>query len=391
MARIGFLLTRTPWHDRRQYHRQGPALLAQGHTVVYLAGIPDTDLAYPYEAVSLSAGERKAAALTGGLNLFCKVARARLDVLQICSVELLPLGIAAKLLRLTKVVYDCREDMPSAMRDHKARFPKPVRIGLAPMTRFLETVGDRLFDGLVTADPATADLHRHMAEDRKVVFYNVAPTKHFPIDGPSLTEREYDVAILGAITERSGLFDVIRAAALLRDRGMRLKFLIVGKQTAGPFPNAMRALIDELGLTEQFEWRGPVDHLEVPKLLYNARIGVVPLHNYTKFQRNIACKALEFMAARMVTVATDLPPQRLFLKHNHNAIFYQPGNVAELADALSYLLGDFENAQRIADQARRDFLTKWNLERIQVPYTGLYDRLTSEPERVLLERTRFDA
>ena len=201
MARIGFLMTRTPWYDQRQYHRQGPALLAEGHTVVYLAGIPpDIDLDYPYEPVPLSAAERKTAARTGGLNLLGKIARARLDLLQICSVELLPLGIAIKLLRLTKVVYDCREDMPSAMRDHKPQFPKPVRIGLSWMTRLLEGIGDRLFDGLVTADPATADLHRHMAEDRKVIFYNVAPTKHFPVDGPALAEREYDIGIIGSIS-----------------------------------------------------------------------------------------------------------------------------------------------------------------------------------------------
>jgi hypothetical protein len=122
MARIGFLMTRTPWYGQRQYHRQGPALLAEGHTVVYLAGIPpDIDLGYPYEPAPPSALERKAAALTGGLNLLRKIARTRLDMLQICSVELLPLGIVAKLLRLTKVVYDCREDMLS-----EARFRPPA-------------------------------------------------------------------------------------------------------------------------------------------------------------------------------------------------------------------------------------------------------------------------
>jgi glycosyltransferase involved in cell wall biosynthesis len=388
MARIGFLLTTTPWRDRRQYHRQGPALLAEGHTVVYLAGIPDTGLDYPYEAVPLSAAEWKASRLTGGLNLLWKVARARLDVLQICSVELLPLGIVAKLLRLTKVVYDCREDMPSQMRDHKPWFPKSVRIGLSLMTRLLEAVGDRLFDGLVTADPAVAELHAHMAEDRKVVFYNVAPLKVFPVDGPELASREYDVSILGSITERSGLFDVVRATALLRERGVRLKVLIIGKQSEGPFPDVLKALIGELSLESQFTWRGPVDNLEVPTLLYNTRIGVVSLPNYTKFRRNIASKAFEFIAARMAIVATDLPPQRLFLKHNHNAVFYQPGDVAELTHALSFLLGDLETAQRIADQARRDFLNKWNLERIKVPYTGLYDRLTTEPQTLLVGRTR---
>jgi glycosyltransferase involved in cell wall biosynthesis len=387
MARIGFLLTRQPWYDQRQYHRQGPVLLAQGHTVVYLAGIPDTDLDYPYEAVPLSAAERKAAALTGGLNLLRKIRRARLDVLQICSVEQLPLGIAAKLLRLTKVVYDCREDMPSSMRDHKPWFPKPVRIGLSWMTRFLESIGDRLFDGLVTADPATADLHRHMPAERKVVFYNVAPTEHFPINGPPLAEREYDAAIVGSMGYPKGSLDIIRAVALARDRGTPLKVLVVGWPAEPALERDMKGLIDELCLTEQFEWRGRVDHLEVPKLLYNSRIGVVAWQNYPKFRHNIASKAFEFIAARMVIVATDLPSQHIFLKHGRNAMFYTPGNVDELAQVLSFLLGDLETAQRLADQARRDFLSKWSLERLKAPYTTFFDRFTREPRGLLTKRT----
>jgi glycosyltransferase involved in cell wall biosynthesis len=378
MARVGFLLTRQTCDNPRQFYRQGPALLAEGHTVVYLAGIPDTDLDYGYEAVPLSAAGRKFAGLTGGLNLLWKVARADLDVLQICSVELLPLGIAIKLVRLTKVVYDCREDMPSSMRDHKPRFPKPVRIGLSLMTRFLEAVGDRLFDGLVTADPATVDFHPHMPEERKVVFYNVAPTKHFPVDGPALAEREFDVAIVGTLSECRGLLDIVRAVALLRDRGTRLKVVVAG-WLIGSSERPMKSLIHELGLAEQFECRAAIDHLEVPGLLYNTRIGVVSLHNYPKFRHNIASRTFEFMAARMAIVATDLPPQHLFLKHDHNAMFYEPGNVGELARVLSSILGDPETAQRLADQARRDFLNRWNLECIKDPYVGLYDRFKREP------------
>jgi glycosyltransferase involved in cell wall biosynthesis len=385
MARIGFLLTTTRWRDRRQYHRQGPALLAEGHTVVYLAALSSTDLDYPYQAVPISSAQRRAARPTGGLNLLRKIARARLDVLQICSVELLPLGIVAKLLGIAKVVYDCREDMPSAMRDHKPHFPKAVRIGLSLMTRCLEGIGDRLFDGLVTADPATADLHPHMPEDRKVVFYNVAPREHFPVDGPALAEREYDLAIIGSMSEKTGVLDVIRAVALLRDRSMQLKVVLAGSPL-GSTENAMRSLIHELCLTEQFNWFGEVDHLEIPRLLYNTRIGVVSLRDYTKFRHNIASKAFEFIAARTVTVATDLPPQRLFLKHDHNAMFYAPANVGELAQVLSALLGNLEAAQTLADQGRQDFVSKWNLELIKVPDTGLYERITREARGLAVEK-----
>ena len=44
-------------------------------------------------------------------------------------------------------------------------------------------------------------------------------------------------------------------------------------------------------------------------------------------------------------------------------------------------------AQSLADQARRDFLSTWNLDRIKVGYTGLYHRLTSEPQGLMIEKT----
>ena len=131
----------------------------------------------------------------------------------------------------------------------------------------------------------------------------------------------------------------------------RLKVLVVGYPAEPAIESEMKELIDELCLTEQFEWRGRVDHLEVPKLLYNTRIGVVPFHNYTKFRRNIANKALEFIAARMVFIATDLPSQRLFLKHGQNAILYAPGDIDELVQALCSLEDDPRAAQQIADHA----------------------------------------
>jgi hypothetical protein len=62
--------------------------------------------------------------------------------------------------------------------------------------------------------------------------------------------------------------------------------------------------------------------------------------------------------------------------------------VDELTRVLSSLLGDLKTAQRLADQGRRDFLTTWNLERNSAPYNALYDRLTSEPQGILAEKTR---
>lgn len=381
MARILFVLTITPWHDRRPFHRQGPALAAAGHRVLYMAGAPDPGVEHPFEILPLNSSQRRWGRLTGGLNLLPRVWRAKPDVVQLFSLELLPLGIALKLLRRCRVVYDCREDMASAMLEHRDRWPVWLRRILHRSTRFVEGLAARMFDGIVTADPAVAEMHAAMPEARKMVFYNTALLRHFQADYLPLDERPYDVTVLGSMTPRSGIVSVVEALILLAGRGRKVRALLVGEPDPWVRPDLDRE-IENAGLTDYVEITGLVPHTEVPGLLAKARIGLVPLLDKAKFRRNIACKAFEYMACGMPTVCTDLPPQRIFI-HDGIGTFYPPGDSAALADAIESLLDDPERAAEMGAAARKEVETKWNAEREQERLASFYRGLLAMPPREL--------
>ena len=377
MARVLMLLTTTPGDDRRSFRCQAPAL-ASGHELVYACGADDVRESTDFEHLPLSVSERKWARRTGGLNLLPRAWRLRPDVVLLCSVEQLPLGLALKWLRRCAVVYDNREDMVSSMLYSKVRFPRWQRRILAEGTRALEWLAAISFDGIVTADPGTAALHRAMPESRKLVFYNTALLREFGSDHPPLADRAYDVVLLGGMGRRSGGFLLLDALGALADRGRPARALFVGD-----VPDADRAEFEarvaELGIDDSVRVTGRVDPREVPALLSDARIGVVALLDDPKFHRNIACKAFEYMACRMPVVSPDLPPERLFLEHGENALLFPPGDAAALAAAIETLLGDLDRAQRMGDRGRADAESEWNAEREQAKLLEFLDRILAPP------------
>ncbi len=380
MAGIGFVLSKTPWRDRRQFFRQGPALVAAGHDVVYVAGRPDESLAHPFRYVPLSDRERRIARLTGGLNLVPRIRSFRCDLIQLCSVELLPLGFALKLLGGSRVVYDCREDIASAVFERRKGLPTWLRRVLHGAIRTIEDLAARRFDGIVTADPAVAELHAAMPTERKHVFYNTGLLSQFPRDYPPIATRPFDLAVLGSVGSlRSGTPTVLDALELLASRGLRPRLLLIGR----PKPEVATEIEERLeryDLSHQVTITGHLPHEEVAGRLAQAKIGIVPLLDFPKFRRNIACKAFEYMACGMPTIASDLPPQRIFL-HEENSVFFECGDTKALADRIEELLGDPDRCQRLGDRAREDVEARWNAEREQRDYCAFYSKLLGMPLR----------
>lgn len=380
MARILFVLTKTPWHDRRPFHRQGPALAVAGHHVLYAAAPPDRDVEHPFEWVPLSEHERALARRTGGLNLIGRVAKLKPDIVQLCSLELLPLGLALKLMRLTKVVYDCREDIASALRERRKGLPAWARDLVFRAVRALEGAAARSFDAIVTADPAVWELHAGMPPERKHVFYNTGLLSHFPAGYPKLADREFDLAVLGSMSSaRSGTHLVLDAMGLLGERGRAVNLLLIG-QPEGEVVGEIRDRIEKHGLSEAVQITGWIPHDRVASQLVRARIGIVPLLDFPKFRRNIACKAFEYMACGMPTIASDLPPQRIFL-HEGNARFFESGDAEGLASCIEELLSDIDLCARMGERARREVEERWNAEREQVGLQAFYQEILSKPAR----------
>lgn len=371
---ILFLLTVTNWDDRRQHLRQAPALLNSGYEIIYMSGKPkNEDFSFDFKDKPLNEKEIKRARYTGSLNLYRKIVKISPDIVQLSSVEHLPLGILLSLVTDIKVVYDCRENMFYSMKHSKVWIPKPVRFILAYCTKLIESIADLTLDGAVFADPGTASYHHMMDDYKKMVFYNTAQLSLFKDSSEKVSSKQFDLVWLGGMSIRSGFDVFIEMLQNFKSYDRPLNILLVGD-----LEEKEQGILDNYLNRENFHnvtITGIIPHEDVPNYLEKAKVGLVLLNDYPKYHFNIACKAFEYMAVGLPTVSSDLEPQRQFLEEDKSALFFPPGNAEDASKQVFQLLADEDKIEEMGKYARSEVEKKWNCEKEQKKYVEFYNRI----------------
>ena len=86
------------------------------------------------------------------------------------------------------------------------------------------------------------------------------------------------------------------------------------------------------------------------------------------------------MASAMPVIATDLPPQQIFIKDNFNGLHYQPGDVQELKSKMVYFLDNPTEIQNMGKNAHDKINQDWNSESQQFKFVEFYKlRMKNKP------------
>jgi len=380
---ILFLHTTGNWWDHRYYFKQMPALVNAGFSVSYLVSTTETIDNPQIKTITVSHKTSKKARISGGFNLLRQALKSEYSLIQICNIELLPLGIFLALFTPKKVFYDCREDHYNAMLFGKVWFPKWIRLLLATGVKVLEFLASKSFTGFIVSDPAIFKMHRHMPDKKKVLFYNMAINQQFENERKKYieTEKLYDLVVLGSMSIRTGVLNVIEALVALKKQGFSLKLKLIGNPRIDQsLWEKMETLIIEENLLDQLHITGKVPYSEVPKELMNCKIAIIPLLDLPKFRNNIATKQFEYMAAGLPIISSKLQPQQYFIQENFNGLFYEPGNVEDLVEKIKFLIEKPEYAKKLGTNGLNKTQEDWNSENQQKKYVQFYlNRIQNKP------------
>jgi glycosyltransferase involved in cell wall biosynthesis len=160
------------------------------------------------------------------------------------------------------------------------------------------------------------------------------------------------VGLVGRLQPWKGQDRLLRAQALLRERGHELHTVIVGGDAYGfssEYAASLRPLISSLGLEGAVTLAGQVPdagpYIEHMDILVNASdpepFGIV---------------LLEGMARGVAVLAVDSGGPAEFIEHGRTGVLARSGEPAALADALESLLVSPEQRRTIAQTGRERFL-----------------------------------
>lgn len=138
------------------------------------------------------------------------------------------------------------------------------------------------------------------------------------------------VGAVSRLSPEKGFEHLLRAVALLRERGLALDVVLAGD---GPSRPALESLARELRVGVRF--LGEVPHEDVPAVLRQLDVFAMP-----STWEGFGVAALEASAMALPVVASDVHGIPDVVPHGQTGLLVPPGDAGALADALERLAGD---------------------------------------------------
>jgi glycosyltransferase involved in cell wall biosynthesis len=262
------------------------------------------------------------------------------------------------------------------MMREKYYIPTAVRPAIVGCAHIANAVAGVFFDGIVTADPEVERDFRRFAGKKTLTYYNFPQLSVFE---PSARTKGpvADLVYVGGLSDRSGIFVLLKALSLLAGDGLRPSVRLAGYTDGEAGRGTIEDAIKEMCLTQQIDFRGRIPHADVPSWIRSGRIGLVMLQAIPKFMKNIPSKLFEYWACGLPVIASDLPPIRQFLVEGKNGLFFDPSRPEDLARAIRYLLEHPGEAKSMGSFARKLVCTRWNVDRQIDDLIHFYERIHS--------------
>jgi glycosyltransferase involved in cell wall biosynthesis len=173
------------------------------------------------------------------------------------------------------------------------------------------------------------------------------------------------ITFVGRLDRCKGISFLLNAFKELRDEKRALRLCIVGD---GPERSALKALCNELGVTDSVEFKG-----ETPEVLTEYRkadIFVLP-----SLSEGLSNVVLEAMSCGLPVVATKVGGAVDVVKDGITGLLVEPGNVDQLKDALRKMLDNPKGAEHFGINARKLIEEQYSLEYITSRYVACYEHL----------------
>jgi glycosyltransferase involved in cell wall biosynthesis len=279
------------------------------------------------------------------------------------DLDTLPIAIFISLITDSKLIYDAHELYPERFSS------KWDRLILSIQEFFLIRFVDKI--SVVNEFIAKVMSKRYKIKISKVVLNT--PPKVSSSNVKSLTIREKlkikkEIPIIlysGALIQGRGIENTILALKYLK----KIILVIMGE---GELKEVLIRLSREEGLEKRIFFTEPVFHLEVPRYISSATIGIIP--NKKVSLNNYLCspsKLFHYIMGNLPIVGSDFPFLRRIILDNEIGWVFDPNSPRSIAHAIDYVLSNEKRYRRMKENL---LITKekYNWEREAKKFLSLF-------------------
>lgn len=184
-------------------------------------------------------------------------------------------------------------------------------------------------------------------------------------------EGERMVVIVGMVMDWKGQHILIEAAPRILDHHAATKFIIVGESPAGAesYAAGLRNQVTRLGLSGRVVFSGYRG--DIPAVMQAADVVVHASTSPEPFGRVV----IEGMVMRKPVIATNIGAPPEIIREGDTGHLVPPGNAEALATAVARVLDDPLEARRIGDNAHREVVRNYSVQRHAVLIESAFEEI----------------
>jgi glycosyltransferase involved in cell wall biosynthesis len=168
---------------------------------------------------------------------------------------------------------------------------------------------------------------------------------------------------IGRMVEGKGLEDVIQAVHGLRCEGRNVSVVCVGD---GPARLAAEEQSRRLGLEAAVRFTGSLPEAETTRFYLESTLLAFPSHN-----EGFSMTIFHSLAAGLPIVTTRIRAAADHLREPENCLWVEPGNIAQLAARIGWLL-DRPSVMARMSEANQALARRFDAARVAAEYLNIY-------------------
>jgi len=305
-----------------------------------------------------------------------KAAELKFDIIQVCSLTILPLALYLAKIHGVPVVYDAYEYYAYNFARHCGRIGKPV-------TRFLEFLENMLIAkvaGVITVDSFEDSLIRRYRRfnPNATVLYNVpqleiiSPEEENKRPGEIEREKIY-LAYVGGFSEGIGGRQILGAMTLVRERFANINLLLMGHTPEKDnIPGGLWHLAQNKAHIVCLPFLPQSDMMQY---LRRAKLGFALYQDSEKYRRygsRNSRKLFTYMAAGIPVIVSRLPLVADVVRETGCGLIVDETSPAAIAEAIEYIITHKTEAEIMGQRGRQAIEEKYNSRIEEIKFWQVY-------------------
>lgn len=211
------------------------------------------------------------------------------------------------------------------------------------------------------------------SERLHLAYHGIDVVEHMPRLGDVRSDEPPLIISVGRLVEKKGYPILLRAAAILRRRGVDFELHIVG---SGPDEADLRSQAHGLALDDCVHFHGPMPHEQLVPLFSTAALFVLACVVASDGDRDgLPNVFLEALAMGIPAVGTRVSAIPELIEHEQTGLLATPGDPDDLADQMERLLFDEQLRAQVIEQGRLAVVAKFDVKQNVAAMAKLFEKV----------------